>query len=598
MRTIGKEKRLDEFLKNLKEKPTKTTKKSILRVMEENDTHDSALIKGTIARTDNHTGMPHLDELTHHLIVVAMASLKFNSPETTLAALIHDYFKPMFDIRAGSWWHFITNPEFYSQLLEEFADYSSWKIYHLITGHHPCRPGNANKICQIESSGLISALETNVPFVKPETQDFIITHQFRVLGKYRMFLLALIKERLTKILSEEYSNKFQQVLGVKRIRYEYRPIDVKSSKIEEVGKQIIKEGWKIIIHNDTLIIPLPSKYHGSPFYFEYYEKPEIVIDFDEKAKVIRGIKIPFGKALSTVYLVGSRDAYIVYVDAGFESLHLQEIIEELLDYLRSLLSEKKRKTAFTGIELGKVVTSLAGEFKSDRACLFCGEPGEPITDEDSAKSILKNKFTDTWSFLSYEKAICPACKLGFEIEKNFRSGLVQYLIHEAIIEETKLPANIPIFKQQTFVKSISSKIWLELISDIYYSLHKEQDKMNKKNAWLAKFYLDPAVIVYPYSLRIIPQISLISPKSKQQKKFVLQSGLHSNVVFPGEEKDMTPDEFKKLRRFYLSNPDLGPYLLQEISRRNSPKSRGIYSPLFGIPKVEIGGGPRARKRKG
>jgi hypothetical protein len=592
VRTIGKEKRLDEFLRMPKSKHTKTTKKLEIQVTEDNVAYDSALIKGTIARTEYQTGTPHLDELTHHLIVVSMASLKFNSPEVTLASLIHDYFKPIFDIRAGSWWHFITNSKFYSQLLGEFVDYSSWEIYQLIKGHHPCRKGSANKICQIESSGLISAMETNVPFAIPKNQGFIITHHFRVSGKYRMFLLALIKEQLTKILSEKYSDRLQEILGVKRIRYEYHPINTKSSKIEAVGAQIIKKGWKIAVEDDTLIIPLPSKFHKSPFYFEYYEEPDIVIDFDKKAKVIRGIKIPFGKALSTVYLVGNKEAYLVYVDAGFKPLNLREIIEELLVYLRSLLSEKKRETAFTGVELNKVVKSLTGEFNGGSMCIFCGEPGEPITDEDIVKSILKNKFTDTWSFLSYEKAICPACKLGFEIEENFRSrGLIQYLTHEAIIEETKLLADIPIFKHQIFVKSISSKIWLELISDVYYSLHKEQDKINKKNAWLVKFYLDPAVTVYPYSLRIIPQISLVSSRYRQ-KKFVLQSGLHSNVVFPGNEKDMTPEEFARLRRVYSSNHNLGIYLLKKI--------RSVYSPTFGIPKVdtEKGGGSRATKRKG
>ncbi|WP_144433219.1 hypothetical protein [Thermococcus sp. 2319x1] len=562
--------------------------------MGDNVTYDSALVKGTIARTDKYSGMPHLDELTHHLIAVSIASLKFDSPEVVMAALIHDYFKPVFDIRVEKrtqWYHFITDRDVYNQLLTEFSDsLDISKVASISQWHHK---NNSNEISHVENSELISAIEIGVPFDVPTNRSYTVAYNLKIPGKYRMFLLALIKDQFTRILSEKYSERLQEVLGVKGIRYEYRPIgDNGSSKIEEVGEQILREDWKITFDNDTLVIPLPSKFHTGPFYFEYYEGADIVIDFDKKAKVIRGIKIPLGKASSTVYLVGSREAYLVYVDAGFEPLHLQEIIEELLDYLRSSLSEKKRKAAFTGIELDKVVNSLTGHFSSDRACLFCGEPGEPITDRDSTKSILKNKFTDTWSFLSYEKAICPACKLGFEIEENFRSrGLIQYLVHEAIIEETKLLASVPIFKQQTFVKSISSKIWLELISDIYYSLHKEQDKMNKKNTWLAKFYLDPAVIVYPYALRIIPQISLVSSRYPQ-KKFVLQSGLHSNVVFPGNEKDMTPEEFARLRKFYSSNLDLGMYLLKKI--------RSVYSPTFGIPKVDTqkGGGSRARKGKG
>jgi len=607
---IGKVKPLDVYFKNF-ERPTSRKSRSdfnkhsiIQRIESSNSEPDSALIKGTIARTDPKSGLPHLDELTHHLIAVATASLKFNSPEVTLAALIHDYFKPVFDIRWNpkknkwDWYHVLYNDtQPYHHILEEVKDNINIpKTAHILKYHHKwdrdlklCRTGNP--ICKIEHSGLISALETNILFALPTHADYTVIHHLRIPGKYRMFLLALLKEQLAKTLSEKYSEKFQEILGVSGIRYEYRPIN--ADNIEEAGKLIKEMDWKIEIKNDTMIIPIPSKFHGNAFYFEYYGGTEVVLDVDTKAKAIQGVKVPFGKALSTVYFAGSHDAYLLYVDAGFDSLSLKHLLKSVLKDLKQSLPEKKQKEAFTHAKLDKVAKSLSGDFRSDKSCVFCGEPGEAIESNEKVSSILRAKFTDTWLLLTYGTSVCPVCKLGFEIEELFRgSGMNKHIAQEALLDDYQLIHSVPIFGKDHFMKSVSSKIWLELLSEIYYSLHtsRELGKITKRREWAVKFYLNPKVLLYPYAADVIPQVTTVALRYSK-KKFVLQSGLHSNIVFPGSEKDLIPEEFSAIRRFYTSRPETGMYILEKI--------KNVYSPVFGIPDVKIrkGGVPRARKRQ-
>jgi len=593
---IGKVKPLDVYFKNF-ERPTSRKSRSdfnkhstIQRIESSNSEPDSALIKGTIARTDPKSGLPHLDELTHHLIAVATASLKFNSPEVTLAALIHDYFKPVFDFRHGKWFHFITDPNLYSQLLSELSDSANISnVANISQWHHNSK--NCNEICQIEKSELISALETSVPFISPTRGEYTVIHHLRIPGKYRMFLLALLKEQLAKTLSEKYSEKFQEILGVSGIRYEYRPIN--ADNIEEAGKLIKEMDWKIEIKNDTMIIPIPSKFHGNAFYFEYYGGTEVVLDVDTKAKAIQGVKVPFGKALSTVYFAGSHDAYLLYVDAGFDSLSLKHLLKSVLKDLKQSLPEKKQKEAFTHAKLDKVAKSLSGDFRSDKSCVFCGEPGEAIESNEKVGSILRAKFTDTWLLFTYGTSVCPVCKLGFEIEELFRgSGMNKHIAQEALLDDYQLIHSVPIFGKDHFMKSVSSKIWLELLSEIYYSLHtsRELGKITKRREWAVKFYLNPKVLFYPYVANLIPRITTIALRYSK-KKFVLQSGIHSNIVLPGSEKDLIPEEFSAIRRFYTSRPETGMYILEKI--------KNVYSPVFGIPDVKIrkGGVSRASKRQ-
>ncbi|NJE42473.1 hypothetical protein [Thermococcus sp. GR6] len=598
MKEIGKERPLDVYFENFgrptpRKSRSKSNKHSTMQLIETSSSEpNSALIKGTIARTDPISGLPHLDELTHHLIAVATASLKFNSPDVVLAALIHDYFKPVFDFRNGKWYHFITDPDLYSQLLSEFDDSTNISnVANISQWHH--KRENCNEICQIENSELISTLETSVPFILPTQREYTVVHHLRVLGKYRMFILALLKEKLAKILSEKYSERFQKILGVSRIRYEYRPVN-SADTLEDAGRLIKENDWRIEVKDNTMVIPLPSRFHKDTFYFEYYEGTEVVLDVDTKAKAIRGVKVPFGKALSTVYLTGSQDAYLLYVDAGFGSLSLEYLLDDVLSDLKQSLSEKKRKNAFEYVDLDKVVKSLSGDLHSDELCVLCGEPGEPIESHEKVSSILKAKFTDTWLLLTYGTSVCPVCKLGFEIEELFRgSGMNKHIVQEALLEDYHLIHSVPIFGKEHFMKSISSKIWLELLSEIYYSLYnsKELQKITKRKEWVVKFYLNPKVLFYPYVADLIPQVLTVALRYSK-KKFVLQSGLHSNIVFPGSEKDLTPEEFSAMRRFYISHPSTGIHLLQKI--------RNVYSPVFGVPNVEIrkGGVSRARKRKG
>jgi len=599
---IGREKRLDEFL-TIKRNSRKSKDKSVMSSRTQqaetlNQESSFALIKGTIARTDRVSGLPHLDELTHHLISVATASLKFNSPETTLAALIHDYYKPVFDFRWNTrknrwgWYHYITNQKTYVQLLSEFKDsINVFNVARISQWHHPnYKTRGCNEICQIENSKLISALETSLPFALPQRDDYVIIQHLRVPGKYRMFLLALLKEMLSKELSRRYAERFQKILGVSRIRYEYRPIPY-LKRIEDVGKLIQENDWKIEIKENTMIIPLPSKFHKEAFYFEYYEGSEIVLDIDTKAKMIRGVKVPFGMALSTIYFAGTQDAYLVYVDAGNGLLPLDTLLGTLIEDLKRSLSKNKQETAFNSIDISKIARSLTGEFESDTMCIFCGEPGESISNNEKVKSIMANKFTDTWLLLTHGASVCPACKLGFEIEELFRAqGVNKYLAEEAVLEMRLISTEVPIFRSENLLRSISSKIWLELLSEVYYSLHrsKELQKITKKNEWATAFYLNPKVVIYPYIADMTPQVLSVALRYSK-KKFVLQSGIHSRVVFPGNEKDMTSEEFAIARKFYSSHPNTGPNLVQRI--------RSVYNPIFGVPKVAIqkGGGSRARK---
>ncbi|WP_297064483.1 hypothetical protein [Thermococcus sp.] len=600
---IGKEKTLEEFLTikrnshNSRDKSTISPR--IQQVEMLNQESSFALIKGTIARTDPVRGLPHLDELTHHLISVATASLKSNSPEITLAALIHDYYKPVFDFRWNTrknrwdWYHYITDQETYSQLLSEFNDLINVpNVARISQWHH--KKGECNEICQIEQkSNLISALETSLPFALPQRDDYVIAQHLRVSGKYRMFLLPLLKEMLSKELSRKYAERFQKILGVSRIRYEYRPIPG-LKRIEDVRKPIQENDWKIEIKENMMVIPLPSKFHKEVFYFEYYEGSEIVLDIDTRARMIQGVKVPFGMALSTIYFAGAQDAYLVYVDAGNGLLPLKTLLGTLIEDLKRSLSKNKQKTAFNSIDISKIARSLTDEFESDTMCVFCGEPAESIRNNEKVKSITANKFTDTWLLLTHGASVCPACKLGFEIEELFRTkGMNKYLAEEAILEMHLISTEIPIFRSENFLRSISSKIWLELLSEVYYSLHrsKELQKITKKNEWATAFYLNPKVIIYPYIAEMTPQVLSVALRYSK-KKFVLQSGIHSRVVFPGNEKDMTSEEFAIARKFYSSHPNTGSNLVQRI--------RSVYNPIFGIPKVAIqkGGGSRARKRKG
>ena len=51
------------------------------------------LLIGVLARTDKGTGLPYFDDLSHHMVSVAVAASKYRDKNLTLAALLHDFFK-------------------------------------------------------------------------------------------------------------------------------------------------------------------------------------------------------------------------------------------------------------------------------------------------------------------------------------------------------------------------------------------------------------------------------------------------------------------------------------------------------------------------
>ncbi len=561
---------LDDFIFNTSNFTHKSDK---YKVATKENAVNNYLFMGVLARTHRETQIPYFDDLAHHMLVVATASLKYSNKELTTACLIHDMLKGLLDFRLSAdryfWLHYTSCQQVYENILYNLRNNTNIdKIFEYVVNHHSKH--KPNKIWMIENrSNLISAFETLL-FWNRRHDEYLKTQNVIVSGKYRTFLLTFLYNKLVENLSRKYSDRFKEVIGVRRIRFLYVPTELQT--IDDFVNEVLNnpENWRIEIVNDTLEIKLPARGLPRKYYIEFNECADIQIDV--RNGIISGVKIPFGLALSTVYLTTYELATIVYIDAGFQSVDLSKIIKEIRDEFELKEEDFNEKD---------ILASLVGNYVGQGSCIFCGNYGQRIDKNDSAvKSLLEKSFTDGHTWLSVQPYICPMCRFGYSIEEKLRrmKGKWTYLPEKAYIDEVTQLISLIIQLESYFAESVASDIWLKVLSKIYYHLSQIITKLKKNDKSLAEYFLDPKILLLPYEVSIIPLATYIP--YKQKKKFILQGGLHSSVVLLGEYKDVSLEEFRVIRKV-CKTEFIDPVVL--IGRL-----RKVYGVSFGLPNVNIG----------
>ncbi len=534
------------------------------------------MIKGILARTTWKSRLPLIDDLSHHMLIVASASLQMNDKETTIASLIHDFFKGLmlwYPKNGWRWYHFSKNKEHYFEILKDLNANIS-RVAEIIVNHHS---DSQNPIKQIESSDLVKQVESRY-FLFPEVtySNFLRQIQIRLSGKYRPAITSVIHEYLTKILSKTYANRFEEIIGVRTIRYIYTPVeDSPVIKSEEDASRFVNrlnlDQFRLDINGNRLNIKLPvTKVFGDEFFIEYNdEKTEICIENDK----IVGVRVSYGDALSMLVLGGTGDGALIYVNSGFE-INLKDIVNRILSELKML--EKNKMVEFKKVRLrvDDIVKSIQGLYSGDRSCVFCGEKA-------NVKYDFGKRFTDTHQMLFSSNYICPACLFGFFLEdKGYREFKIP---QPAYILKTALQNTIPI--EDGIALNIAGNFWLKVLSELWFDLVSRKDGYKYANQILSpKYVLSPLIISYA------PQFMYPSVKGSGsgKKKFILESSLRHGIVCWGSESDLTIDEFSEIVKFVEDHEDKVSECLRAL--------RNVYS-IRSLPNPPKRGGRSVRKSR-
>ncbi len=514
------------------------------------------MIKGILARTTRKGKLPLIDDLSHHMLIVASASLQMNDSNITIASLIHDFFKGLMlwypTKNSWNWWHFSKEKGLYSEILDDLKYNIKFDINYIaevIAKHHneKCSKNPQNPIRKVECSGLVEQVECKL-FFYPEIinyqNNFLKLIPLKLSGKYRFTVASVLQRYLTKYLSKAYANRFEGILNIRTIRYTYTPIDNEIPKLKSFDdilkfiNELDLSQFKLEIKGDRLDVKLPViKNFENEFFIEYNDEETTVCIENNK---IVGIKVSYGDALSTLALGGIKDGALIYVDSYFK-INLKEVINDLQNIKSSdsFISWLNRKGLSLWID--DLEKSIVGDDSGNRACVFCGE-------STSTRFTFGNRFTDTHQMLFSGDHVCPTCLLGFFLEDR---GFDNFQIPQpAYILKTELQNDIPI--ENGFALSMAGNFWLKVLSELWFDLVSRKDGYKYAN-----LILNPRYILSPLVIRYAPQFMYPTVKSggSGKKKFILESSLKHDIVCWGSESDLTIDEFSEIVKFVENNED-------------------------------------------
>lgn len=521
-------------------------------------------MSGVLARTDEQSGIPYLDELSHHMMVIAAASLKRNDENAVISALCHDLFKGMMIWMQKSkgvktWQHFSLDDELYRFLLENLKEINPGRISRLIRIHHN-KYGDRGIIGEIEKSGIVKQIERTL-ILSGELAN-LNSIPLKLSGRHRWLMAYYIHKYLAKETSRLYGDKFEEVTGFRRIKYKYLPIESRGEfkDVEEAVKLLDLGSLRLVPREKTLLINLP--YLGSEdFYIEYHEGEEIEIDYENN-----GLRIPYGESFSLFTLKGEGDeeGQIVYLDAGFGKVILRQVVDQILK------QEGVKKQEVSSEDVSK---SLQGIFEGEKTCVFCGEKAR-----DRKK--LGNRFTDTPLLLGTSANICPACHIGYLLEEKERvkggmRGLIPLPAYVAEVDFLPGFEKMGRFINKVHIaQSISGQFWLKTLSRLWY-----ETAMSEEGQDYSSYLLNPEYMLTPLRVSFAPQCIYPVDIRSRRKKFALESSLQDRSICLGQEKDLTIAEFLEIGSFLrTSGKDVEPsVVLRQL--------KNIYGITRGLPRV-------------
>ncbi len=509
-----------------------------------------------LARTERENTIPFLDDLSHHMVVVAAANLATGSPEDVLASLMHDIFKGLMVWRAGvrgsNWLHFSIKPGIYEKLIPPSIRVNAKQVESFIQKHHDSRD-IANPIRSVESiQGPVTSLESKIILdqVPSKTKALVV----KLSGRYRWLLAFYINQVLKQQLTDHYGNTLREILAVQNVVYHYVPASLERgySDIDDCLEALNLEALQVDRDGDSLHITLPVLRLPRPMTISYGK-------FNDLEQTEDSLRVPFGEALSLMAFDGatSGKAKLLYVDAGF-AITLDQLVQ-------TFLNNGLRGCSHIGYSASDIARSLEGTFRGSRSnrCSFCGE---------RANSRLRlsdtSRFTSIQVLLDPSLYVCPACAVGYELEEQLRRRQAHFRIPmPALVSKIRLRPEYDeltnFIRGDKYLMSLSGEMWLQILSEVWYQRYQQR--------YDAGYLLDPTALMLPLEVEFIPQAIyplLHAPK----KKFALESSLAGSLVLPASVKDIDADEFQAIRRAYQHLGVSADSLLKRIKQ--------IYEPLY------------------
>ncbi|MEM4726584.1 MAG: hypothetical protein QXG63_06560 [Nitrososphaerales archaeon] len=504
---------------------------------------------GVLARTEQDSKIPFLDDLSHHMLVVAAANLATGSPEAVLASLMHDMFKGLMiwnvDAHKIRWMHFYPRTGVYENLISFGIKINAKQVASFIQTHHNSQD-TTNPIRRVESSqGLVTSLESKLILdqVPTKTKALVI----KLSGRYRWLLAFYIHLELKRRLTNLYSDRLNSILKVRNIVYHYIPANLsrRYSNINDCLQSLDLEALQAYQDEDSLHINLPVLNLPRPMTIAYGK-------YDSLEQNEDSLQVPFGDALSLMALDGaaSSKAKLLYVDAGF-TVTLEDVV-------KCLKNELKNRTLTTYSD-ADVARSLEGTFKGTDRCSFCGESASvrlPLRDT--------SRFTSIQVLLDSRLCVCPTCAVGYELEEQLRARQVGFKMPTpALVDKVELSQLFTelgsFIKGDNYLMSLSGELWLQILSEVWYQEYQRKTDSD------ADYLLNPRALMLPVEEEFIPQ-AIYPLMHARQKKFALESGLSSSLVLPGAVRDIDVDEFRAIKQSYRSLGVKAEVLLKRIKQ--------------------------------
>lgn len=489
---------------------------------------------GVLARTEPGTRIPFLDDLSHHMLVVASANLATSPAEAVLASLMHDMFKGLmiWNPSAGRahWLHLTRSRETYEHLIPPCLGISAGQVSELIRLHHD-RQDKGNPIRHVETrGGAVTALESRfiIDQILGNTKSLVM----KLSGRYRWLLACYVHRLLKQQLTTQYGDRLESVLGVRQLHYHYIPVSASPvyKDIDARVRDLDLNALRIRQDGEDLHIYLPVSGLREPMTIIYGCSDSVIAGKDS-------LQLPLGEALAMMAFDGTSlgKARVLYVDAGF-TITLDDIIAKCLQ------AELKKPPRIQH-SASEIARSLEGTFKGPARCSFCGE---------QARSTLRlkdtSRFTSIPALLDPRLNICPACAVGFELEEQLRAGKpASFMIPmPALVDRIELAQQFstlsPFIRGGDYLMSLSGELWLQILSVAWYQEYQQKAD--------ADYVLDPRAALLPLEMEFTPQATYPLLQSGPCKKFALESSLSSSLVLPAKTKDIDADEFRALRQAY------------------------------------------------
>jgi len=505
-----------------------------------------------LARTEKESTIPFLDDLSHHMMVVAAANLATGSSGAVLASLLHDMFKGLMVWRAGVrgsnyWLHFSTKSGIYEQLIPSSIEVDAKQVASFIQKHHDSQD---NPIRSVENrQGLVTSLESKLILdqVPGKTKALVI----KLSGRYRWLLAFYINQVLKQQLTDRYSNTLREILAVRNVIYHYVPANLERrySDIDNCLEALNPGALQVYRDGDSLHITLPVLRLPRQMMIAYGE-------FNALEQTEDSLRVPFGEALSLMAFDGatSGKAKLLYVDAGF-TITLDQSVQ-------TFLNNELKGRPHIAYSASDIARSLEGTFRGSYRCSFCGE-------EANSKLPLRNtsRFTSIHVLLDPSLYVCPACAVGYELEEQLRREHTYFRIPmPALVSKIRLRPEYDeltnFIRGDNYLMSLSGEMWLQILSEVWYQRYQQRHD--------ASYLLDPKALMLPLEVEFIPQ-ALYPLLHAHKKKFALESSLASSLVLPASVKDIDADEFQSIRRSYQHLGVSADSLLKRIKQIYEPQ---------------------------